>query len=77
MPYSSGNGINEDEDIEECPIKFTDGSDMIKYHSKNAYTTIFDYNQENYYDIVTLIIEQLINYGPDNPKLIFMKIFIY
>lgn len=44
---------------------------------KNAYTTIFDYNQENYYDIVTLIIEQLINYGPDNPKLIFMKIFIY
>ena len=77
MPYSSGNGINEDEDIEECPTKCADGSDMIKYHSKNAYTTIFDYNQENYYDIVTLIIEQLINYGPDNPKLIFMKIFIY
>ena len=36
MPYSSGNGINEDEDIEECPIKFTDGSDMIKYHSKKC-----------------------------------------
>ena len=62
MPYSSSDGINYE--ILECPSKCEDGSDIIKYYSKSAYTTKFDYNQENYYDIVTLMIDQLINYGP-------------
>ena len=31
---------------------------------KNAFTTEEDYNQENFYDIVTIIIDQLITYGP-------------
>ena len=62
MPYSSSDGINYE--ILECPSKCEDGSDIIKYYSKSAYTTKFDYNQENYYDIVTLMIDLLINYGP-------------
>ena len=37
---------------------------MVLYHAKNAYTTEEDYNQENFYDIVSVIIDQLITYGP-------------
>ena len=31
---------------------------------KNAFTTEEDYTQENFYDIITVIIDQLITYGP-------------
>ena len=64
LPYSSADVSWIFEEVEECPTKCKDGSDIIKYHSKNAYSTLYDYNQDNYYDIVTLIMDQLINYGP-------------
>ena len=60
FPYSSANGL----DIEECPTTCKDGSDLQFYYSKNSYSTIDDYEQENYYDIVTVIMDQLVNYGP-------------
>lgn len=59
LPYSSVNSF-----IEHCPNTCKDGANIKKYHSKNTYTTIYDYSEENYYDIVTVIIDQLINYGP-------------
>jgi cathepsin B len=62
MPYTSSSGINSN--IEKCPAKCGDGNDIEKFNSKSAYTTVYDYEQENYYDIVTVIMDQLINYGP-------------
>ena len=60
IPYSSGNGIT----IEKCPSKCKNGEEMKRYYAKNAYSTQLDYGKENYYDIVTIIMDQLINYGP-------------
>ena len=73
MPYSSKSGKNSD--IEQCPTKCKDGSDFKKYYSKNAYTTNFHYKQENYYDIVTLIMDQLITYGPVQSQIRIYKDF--
>ena len=60
LPYASGNGRNR----ESCPAKCKNGDDLVLYYAKNAYTTEEDYSQENFYDIVTVIIDQLITYGP-------------
>ena len=61
MPYSSADG----ETIEQCPTECKDGEELKKYYSKNAYSIFEEYNdKENYYDIVTVIMDQLINYGP-------------
>lgn len=60
LPYSSGDGNN----IEECPKVCKDGSNLQLFYSKNSYSTIDDYDQEHYYDIVKVIMDQLINYGP-------------
>jgi cathepsin B len=60
LPYSSSDGST----IEACPTKCKNGDDIVKYYAKNAYTTEEDYSQENYYDIVTAIIDQLITKGP-------------
>ena len=60
LPYSSGDG----KIVDECPIKCKNGEDIIKYHSTNGYSTKDDYCKENYYDIVTVIIDQLTTYGP-------------
>ena len=37
---------------------------MKLFYSKNAYSTLDNYDEENYYDIVAIIIDQLINFGP-------------
>ena len=60
MPYTSGDGEVWDECTSECKNE----EEYKKYYAKNSYSTIYDYNNENYYDIVTLIMDQLINYGP-------------
>ena len=60
FPYSSANGTT----IEKCPNSCKNGTKLKKYYSKNTYTTDNDYSKENYYDIITIIIDQLINYGP-------------
>jgi cathepsin B len=59
LPYSSGRGL-----IEECPIKCKNGSALEKYYSTNAYSNSYTDIKEQYYDVVTVIIDQLINYGP-------------
>ena len=60
-PYSSGKG----KITEKCPTKCKNGEVFTKYYSENAYSIEDEYfNEENYYDIVTVIIDQLINYGP-------------
>ena len=60
FPYSSGDGVT----IPECPTKCKDGSDLTKYYAKDVYAITNEYYQENYYDIVALIMDQLINHGP-------------
>ena len=37
---------------------------MRKYYAKNSYATTFDYDPYKYYDVVTLIMDQLVNYRP-------------
>ena len=60
LPFSSGNGII----TADCPVKCVDGSNIKKYYSQNAYMTEETVTQGNYYDIVLLIIDQLVNKGP-------------
>ncbi len=59
MPFSSASGTK----VEECPTKCKNSEAFIKYKSKNAYFTTFDY-LDNYYDVVTIMMDQLINNGP-------------
>jgi len=59
QPYSS-----YDKYIEECPLKCKNGADIVKYYAKSAYGIINEYNENNYYDIVSIIMDQLINFGP-------------
>ena len=59
MPYSSADGKT----IEECPSTCKNDEEFIKYRSKNPYSTTFDFDN-NYYDVVTIIMDQLVTYGP-------------
>ena len=60
MPYTSADGVT----IEECPTECpTDGVNFVKYKTKNAYSTAFDV-EKNYYDVVAVIMDQLVNKGP-------------
>lgn len=61
QPYLSGDGK-----IRACPTKCKDGSALKKYYAKEIYTTEDSYSKDNFYDIVTLMIYQLIKYGPFN-----------
>ena len=62
FPYTSGDG----EVIDDCPSKCKNNEEFKLYYAKNAYTTQLDYFNKDYYDydIVTIILDQLINYGP-------------
>ena len=60
LPFSSGDGIH----IEECPTKCKDGSEFKKYYSQNAYLTQDYYSKDTFYEIVALIMDQLITKGP-------------
>ena len=59
IPYTASDGI-----VEKCSSSCKDGSEKIKYYSKNAYIIEPIYDEEHYYDYVKIIIDQLINYGP-------------
>ena len=59
LPYTAKNG-----NVEKCSSSCKDGSEKIKYYSKNAYYIEPIYDEEHYYDYVKVIIDQLINYGP-------------
>lgn len=60
FPYSSSDGKVK----EDCPTTCKDGSQYKKYYAKNGYTTFYDLTQDNYYDTVAIIMDQLVNYGP-------------
>ena len=60
LPYSSNDG----ETIEDCPSECKNKEELKIYYAKNAYSTQIDYYNGDYYDIVTIILDQLINYGP-------------
>ena len=61
LPFSSGGG----QITAECPKETCqDGSKVKRYFSQNAYSTGYFVTKNNYYDVVTLIIDQLINKGP-------------
>ena len=60
LPFSSGDGST----IEPCPTTCKDGSEFKKYYAQNAYMTRNYYTQDTFYEIVTLMFDQLITYGP-------------
>ena len=60
IPYSSSKG----EVVDECPTKCKNSEEFIKYYAKNTYATDLDYDKDTYYDVVTLLIDQLVNFGP-------------
>ena len=72
LPFSSSEGVITD----ECPTKCKDGSDIKKYHSQNAYKTEETVTQTNFYDIVLLIIDQLVNRGPVVASIIVYQDFV-
>ena len=59
FPFTSDDGK-----IEECPTKCKNGEEYKKYYAKNAYAIAEEYNEENYYDIVAVVMDQLVNFGP-------------
>lgn len=59
MPYTSNMGK-----VEECSSKCKGSSEKKKYYSKNAYIIEPKNDEENYYDYIAIIMDQLINYGP-------------
>ena len=58
FPYTLDKGIFVD-----CPSLCKDGSELKKYFAINPYITP-DINENNYYEIVKFIIDQIYNYGP-------------
>ena len=60
LPFSSADGKT----IEKCPTICKDGSSMKKYYSQNAYMTEDYYSDDNFYDIILIIIDQLYTNGP-------------
>ena len=58
IPYTSIEGK-----LEKCSNKCKGEETFKKYYSKNAYK-ISDYDEDDYYDIVTIMLDQLINFGP-------------
>ena len=59
-PYNSEGG----KILEQCPQKCKNGSELVKYYSYKPYSTEKYYSEENFYDIITLIMDELIINGP-------------
>ena len=59
FPYASYDG----EYIPECPTTCKDGSEYKKYYSQNSYRAFND-DQENFYDLVIMVMDQLVTQGP-------------
>ena len=60
FPFNSGDGKVKD----ECPTSCKDGSEFKRYYAQNAYFTQNYYSKETFYDIVPLIMYELIENGP-------------
>jgi len=64
FPFVSG---DNPEIIPECPTSCEDDSEFKRYFSSNIYTTediVYDNKEEDFYDFVLIIIDQLITKGP-------------
>ena len=64
FPFVSG---DNPEIIPECPTSCEDDSEFKRYFSSNIYTTediVYDNREEDFYDFVLIIIDQLITKGP-------------
>ena len=72
IPYTASNGS-----VEKCSSTCKDGSEKIKYYSKNAYIIEPIYDDQHYYDYIKVIIDQLINYGPVVSSIIAYEDFQY
>jgi hypothetical protein len=59
FPFTSSDGKT----IPECPTTCQDGSEFKKFHAQNAYSAK-NTNQKDFYDLVILIMDQLITEGP-------------
>ena len=59
FPFTGG-----DKHVEECPTSCKDGSEFKRYHAQNAYFTQNYYSKDTFYDIVSLIMYELIENGP-------------
>ena len=60
LPYKSGDG----ETMPQCPTsECEDGSEFKKYYAQNAYVAE-NYVQEDFYDLVIMIMDQLVTQGP-------------
>ena len=66
LPFSSVDGKT----IEECPTTYKDGSEFKRYYAKNTFCVMKYPSEDNYYDIITLIFDQLINDGPVTTRII-------
>ena len=61
FPFQSDDGSY----IPTCPLKCADGSERKMYYAKNAYTTLITYyDDDNFYDIIKIILYELVNNGP-------------
>jgi C1A family cysteine protease len=60
FPFNSGDGKVKD----ECPTSCKDGSEFKRYYAQNAYFTQDYYSKDTFYDIVPLIMYELIENGP-------------
>ena len=59
FPFVSSDGKT----IPECPTTCQDGSEFKKYYAQNTYVAK-NTNQKNFYDLVILVMDQLITEGP-------------
>ena len=60
LPYTSQDGKY----LENCPQKCKNGSELIKYYSYKPYSTEKYYSEDNFYDIILLIMDELVKNGP-------------
>ena len=59
LPYKSGDGKT----IPECPTKCEDETEYKRYYAQNAYYA-YNSRQDNFYDLVIMIMDQLVTQGP-------------
>ena len=57
--------ISKDQQLlDDCPSSCKNGSSLVKYYSQKAYSVDEYYSEENYYDIMLLTMDELIENGP-------------
>ena len=60
FPFQSGDG----DTMPDCPTTCQDGSEYKKYYAQNVFSTDILYDEEHFYDLVTIILDQIYYHGP-------------